>query len=31
VYGVARELSALTGAPLKQPAFPPVPPVHDAG
>jgi len=23
VYGVARELSALTGAPLKQPAFPP--------
>jgi phenylalanyl-tRNA synthetase beta chain len=29
VYGVARELSALTGAPLKQPAFPPVEPVHD--
>ena len=24
VYGVARELSALTGAPLKAPAFPPV-------
>ncbi|MBP8019318.1 MAG: phenylalanine--tRNA ligase subunit beta [Hylemonella sp.] len=24
VYGVARELSALTGAPLKQPSFPPV-------
>ncbi|TWO72812.1 phenylalanine--tRNA ligase subunit beta [Caenimonas sedimenti] len=30
VYGVARELAALTGAPLVQPAFPPVPPVHDA-
>ena len=30
VYGVARELSALTGAPLKQPVFPPVKPVHDA-
>ena len=24
VYGVARELSALTGAPLKEPSFPPV-------
>jgi phenylalanyl-tRNA synthetase beta chain len=30
VYGVARELSALTGAPLKQPVYPPVQPVHDA-
>jgi phenylalanyl-tRNA synthetase beta chain len=30
VYGVARELSALTGAPLKQPAFTPVKPAHDA-
>lgn len=30
VYGVARELSALTGAPLKQPVFEPVKPVHDA-
>ncbi|HXE50544.1 MAG TPA: phenylalanine--tRNA ligase subunit beta, partial [Ramlibacter sp.] len=30
VFGVARELSALTGAPLKQPEFPPVKPVHDA-
>jgi phenylalanyl-tRNA synthetase beta chain len=30
VYGVARELSALTGAPLRQPQFPPVQPVHDA-
>jgi phenylalanyl-tRNA synthetase beta chain len=30
VYGVARELSALTGAPLKQPVFAPVLPVHDA-
>src|SRR3954464_15984626 len=29
VYGVARELSALTGAPLKQPKFKPVPPRHD--
>lgn len=29
VYGIARELSALTGAPLKTPAFPPVPPRHD--
>jgi phenylalanyl-tRNA synthetase beta chain len=30
VYGVARELSALTGAPLAQPEFPPVKPAHDA-
>ncbi|WBY01737.1 phenylalanine--tRNA ligase subunit beta [Ramlibacter tataouinensis] len=30
VYGVARELSALTGAPLKQPQFQPVQPAHDA-
>jgi len=30
VYGVARELSALTGAPLKQPAIEPVRPVNDA-
>jgi len=30
VYGVARELSALTGAPLKQPVFEPVRPAHDA-
>jgi phenylalanyl-tRNA synthetase beta chain len=30
VYGVAREVSALTGAPLAQPVFPPVPPRHDA-
>lgn len=29
VYGIAREVSALTGAPLKSPAFPPVKPVHD--
>ncbi len=29
VYGVARELSALTGAPLKQPVFEPVKPAHD--
>ncbi|WP_332815372.1 phenylalanine--tRNA ligase subunit beta [Ramlibacter sp.] len=29
VYGVARELSALTGAPLKQPHFEPVKPAHD--
>ncbi len=29
VYGIAREVSALTGAPLKTPAFPPVPPRHD--
>ena len=30
VYGVARELSALTGAPLRQPAFPAVRPAHNA-
>lgn len=30
VHGVARELSALTGAPLKQPKFEQVRPVHDA-
>ncbi|MEY4712123.1 MAG: hypothetical protein RIS88_1573, partial [Pseudomonadota bacterium] len=30
VYGVARELSALTGAPLKVPSFEPVKPGHDA-
>jgi phenylalanyl-tRNA synthetase beta chain len=30
VYGVARELSALTGAPLLRPQFTPVPVVHDA-
>lgn len=30
VYGVARELSALTGTPLKPTEFPPVPPVHGA-
>jgi phenylalanyl-tRNA synthetase beta chain len=29
VYGVARELSALTGAPLQEPKFEPVPPTHD--
>jgi phenylalanyl-tRNA synthetase beta chain len=29
VYGVARELSALTGAPLKTPSFPPVLPRFD--
>jgi phenylalanyl-tRNA synthetase beta chain len=29
VYGVAREVSALTGAPLTTPAFPPVAPGHD--
>jgi phenylalanyl-tRNA synthetase beta chain len=29
VFGVARELSALTGAPLKQPTFDPVPAKHD--
>ena len=28
VYGIARELSALTGAPLKQPEFPPVAQAH---
>src|SRR3954468_3124182 len=30
VYGVARELSALTGAALKEPKFEPVQPKHDA-
>jgi len=30
VYGVARELSALTGAPLKVPSFAPVPAANDA-
>ncbi|MBW8832130.1 MAG: phenylalanine--tRNA ligase subunit beta [Burkholderiales bacterium] len=30
VYGVAREVSALTGAPLKQPSFPAVKIKHDA-
>src|SRR3954468_4018266 len=30
VYGVARELSALTGAPLKEPKFTAVHPTHDA-
>jgi phenylalanyl-tRNA synthetase beta chain len=29
VYGIAREVAALTGAPLKTPAFPPVPPSSD--
>ena len=29
VYGIARELSALTGAPLKTPTFAPVQPVHE--
>lgn len=29
VFGIARELSALTGSPLKQPSFPPVQPKHD--
>jgi len=29
VYGVARELSALTGSPLQQPQFKPVPVSHD--
>jgi phenylalanyl-tRNA synthetase beta chain len=29
VYGVAREVAALTGAPLKTPTFPPVRPTHD--
>ena len=28
VYGIAREVSALTGTPLHTPAFPPVPVVH---
>ena len=30
VYGVARELSALTGAPLQEPKFAPVQPTNDA-
>jgi phenylalanyl-tRNA synthetase beta chain len=30
VFGVAREVSALTGAPLKQPVFPPAPVKHVA-
>lgn len=30
VYGIARELSALTGAPLATPSFPPVTPRNDA-
>ena len=30
VFGIAREVSALTGTPLKTPAFPPVVPAHDA-
>ena len=30
VYGVARELAALTGAPLKEPKFDAIPPKHDA-
>lgn len=29
VYGIAREVSALTGTPLKTPAIPPVKPQHD--
>ena len=29
VYGIAREVSALTGAPLKTPPIPPVQPAHD--
>ena len=28
IHGIAREVSALTGAPLKQPGFPPVPARH---
>ena len=28
VYGIAREVAALTGAPLRQPSFPPVTPAH---
>ena len=31
VFGIAREVSALTGAPLKTPACPPVKVMHDAG
>ncbi len=30
VFGIAREVSALTGAPLRTPAIEPVPPSHDA-
>jgi phenylalanyl-tRNA synthetase beta chain len=30
VYGIAREVAALTGAPLKQPVFEPAPVTHDA-
>ncbi len=30
VYGIAREVSALTGSPLKTPSFAPVVPKHDA-
>jgi phenylalanyl-tRNA synthetase beta chain len=30
VYGIAREVSALTGAPLRSPTFPPVKVSHDA-
>jgi phenylalanyl-tRNA synthetase beta chain len=30
VYSIAREVSALTGAPLKQPSFTPTPTKHDA-
>jgi phenylalanyl-tRNA synthetase beta chain len=30
VYGIAREVSALTGTPLKAPSFPPAPVTHDA-
>lgn len=30
IYGIAREVSALTGAPLKPVSFPPVAPAHDA-
>ncbi|MGA0610948.1 phenylalanine--tRNA ligase subunit beta [Caldimonas sp. KR1-144] len=30
VYGIARDVAALTGAPLSTPAFPPVAPKHDA-
>jgi phenylalanyl-tRNA synthetase beta chain len=29
IYGIAREVSALTGAPLKAPTFPPVKTTHD--
>lgn len=30
VHGIAREVAALTGAPLRTPAIAPVPPAHDA-